>query len=194
MTPSEALDQLKTGNARFVSGTPTYKNFANRRASLVGGQSPFAIILACSDSRVPVETVFDQEPGQIFVVRVAGNFVDLAGLGSIEYAVAVLKSSFILVLGHEQCGAVTAAIDYVKTGTTFPGHIQMLAETIAPAATSSKSQSGDWLHNAVVENVRLTVSSLPTRSTIVGEAVSRGDLQVLGAVYDLGTGKVAFLA
>jgi carbonic anhydrase len=192
-TPDEALALLKAGNTRFVAGKPTCVNLANRRAELVGGQSPFAIIVSCSDSRVPVETVFDQEPGHVFGVRVAGNFVDPAGLGSIEYAVAVLKSPLILVLGHYECGAVKAAMDYVQSGKTFPGHIQLLAETIAPAAKKSKSRSGDWFHNAIAQNVRDTVASLPSRSTIVSDAVSSDKLRIVGAVYNLSTGKVRLL-
>lgn len=142
---------------------------------------------------MPVETVFDQEPGHIFGVRVAGNFVDPAGLGSIEYAVAVLKSPFILVLGHRECGAVKAAMEYVKSGKTFPGHIQTLVETIAPSAKKSQSDGGSWLENATVQNVRDTVRSLPGRSKIVGDAVSEGKLNIAGGVYDLASGKVKLL-
>jgi carbonic anhydrase len=187
------IERLRSGNARFVSGRPTCVDLSNRRAQLVGGQSPFAIVVSCSDSRVPVETVFDQEPGNIFGVRVAGNFVDPAGLGSIEYSVAVLKSSLILVLGHQECGAIKAAMEYVKSGKTFPGHIQMLAVTLAPSAKKSKSQPGDWFHNAIAQNVRDTVAALPSRSSIVAEAVSNGSLQISGGVYDLASGKVTLL-
>src|SRR5579863_6172830 len=189
----DALENLRSGNARFVSGRPTCRDLSNRRAQLVGGQSPFAIVVSCSDSRVPVETVFDQEPGHIFGVRVAGNFVDPAGLGSIEYSVAVLKSSLILVLGHHECGAIKAAMDYVKSGKTFPGHIQTLAVTLAPSAKKSKSQPGEWLNNAIAQNVRDTVAALPSRSNIIAEAVSNGSLKIAGGVYDLASGKVAFL-
>lgn len=187
------LESLRSGNARFVSGRPTCRDLTNRRAQLVGGQSPFAIVVSCSDSRVPVETVFDQEPGHIFGVRVAGNFVDPAGLGSIEYSIAVLKSSLILVLGHHECGAIKAAMEYVKSGKTFPGHIQMLAATLAPSAKKSKSQPGDWFHNAIAQNVRDTVAALPSRSSIVADAVSNSSLQIVGGVYDLASGEVTFL-
>lgn len=187
------IERLRSGNARFVSGRPTCGDLSNRRAQLVSGQSPFAIVVSCSDSRVPVETVFDQEPGHIFGVRVAGNFVDPAGLGSIEYSVAVLKSSLILVLGHHECGAIKAAMEFVKSGKTFPGHIQMLAVTLAPSAKKSKSQPGDWFHNAIAQNVRDTVAALPSRSSIVAEAVSNGSLQISGGVYDLASGRVTFL-
>lgn len=192
-TPEAAFRALKAGNRRFLSGNPTCGDLSNRRAQLVGGQSPFAIIVSCSDSRVPVETVFDQEPGHIFGVRVAGNFVDPAGLGSIEYAVAVLKSPFILVLGHRECGAVKAAIENVKSGKTFPGHIQTLVDALAPSAKKSKSDAGNWLENAIAQNVRGTIASLPGRSKIVGDAVSEGKLNVAGGVYDLATGRVKLL-
>ncbi|MBV8601462.1 MAG: carbonic anhydrase [Candidatus Eremiobacteraeota bacterium] len=192
-TPEAAAQQLRAGNARFVAGTPTCRDLSNRRAELVGGQSPFAIIVSCSDSRVPVETIFDQEPGHVFGVRVAGNFVDPAGLGSIEYAVAVLKASYILVIGHEACGAVKAAIEYVKEGKKFPGSIQRLAEAIAPAAKASKSMPGKWVHNATAQNVRDTVASVPKRSTIVADAISAGKLGIAGAVYELASGKVTML-
>src|SRR5579863_23728 len=109
LTPADALERLKAGNARFVAGTPRPKPFGPRIAALAKGQAPFGVILACSDSRVPVETIFDQQPGDLFVVRVAGNFLNTDGLGSIEFAVALLKSKLVVVLGHESCGAVGAA-------------------------------------------------------------------------------------
>lgn len=191
-TPDRALHDLQAGNARFVAGNPTCGDLSNRRAQLVGGQSPFAIVVSCSDSRVPVETVFDQEPGHIFGVRIAGNFVTTEGLGSIEYAIAELKSPLLLVLGHDSCGAVKAAIEYVKNGTTFPGHIQSLAQALAPAAKRSKSPD-DWLAKAIVRNVRDTIASLPSRSTIVAEAVSSHKLRVVGGVYALSSGKVTLV-
>jgi carbonic anhydrase len=157
---------------------------------LASGQSPFATVLACADSRVPVETLFDHEPGDIFVVRLAGNFVSDAALGSIEYAVAVLKSPLVMVLGHTSCGAVKAGIDRVKDGKTFPGHIDVLADAIAPAAKATQHEPGDWWHNAVIENVRLNVQKLKTSTPIMAEAAKDGSATVVGAVYDLRTGAV----
>lgn len=192
-SPAEALDQLKAGNARFVAGKPECAPMTARVAALANGQSPFAIVLGCSDSRVPVETIFDQMPGNVFVVRVAGNFVNDDGLGSIEYSIAVLKSKLIVVLGHGSCGAVHAAVDYVKNGTTQPGHIQHLVTEIAPAAKAARSAGGDWLANAVAENVRVNVAAVTARSTIIADAVNNGKVGVVGGVYDLHRGSVAFL-
>jgi carbonic anhydrase len=192
-TPEHGLELLEAGNARFASGNATCGPLTARRMELTQGQSPFAVVLGCSDSRVPIETVFDQVPGHIFVVRLAGNFVDDNGLGSIEYAVAVLKSTLIVVLGHSSCGAVAATVGFVENGTTQPGHIQGLVKAIEPAATATKGQPGDWLANAIKENVKLNVAATRQRSSIVDDAATSGRLRVVGGVYDLHSGRVAFL-
>lgn len=193
-SPDEALGLLKAGNKRFVEDKSACGPLTPRRLQLIQGQAPFAIILGCSDSRVPVETVFDQVPGNLFVIRVAGNFLNDADIGTIEYGVAVLKSRYILVLGHEACGAVTAAVDFVKNGTRQPGHIQTLVNAIAPAAKASKGKPGDWVANAIEENVRLNMKDLHAESEIVRSAVAAGSVAVGGGVYDLHTGKVTFLS
>ncbi len=187
----DALGKLMAGNARFVADKATCPPLTSRRLELAEGQSPFAIILSCSDSRVPVETIFDQIPGNIFGVRVAGNFLDDNGLGSIEYSVAVLKSSLILVLGHTHCGAVKAAVEYVKNGTVQPGSIQSLVRAIAPAAQATRNATGDWLQSAIAKNVHDTMSALMARSAIVSGAVKAGSLAIAGGVYDLHSGKVS---
>lgn len=187
------LERLLAGNARFVAGHPICAPLTKRRAALAHGQSPYAIVLSCSDSRVPVETVFDEEPGNIFGVRIAGNFLDDNGIGSIEYSVAVLKSTLIVVMGHSECGAVKAAVENVNSGAMPPGHIAGLVRAIAPAAKESQGHAGNWLHNAIVQNVRENVAALPHRSAIVAEAVHGGKLRVVGALYDLASGKVTFL-
>jgi len=192
-TPDHALELLREGNARFVAGNSTCGPLTARRIELIQGQSPFAIVLGCSDSRVPIETVFDQIPGHIFVVRLAGNFVDEHGLGSIEYGVAVLKAPLIVVLGHASCGAVAATVAFVESGTTQPGHIQGLVKAIEPAATATKGQPGDWLSNAIAENVKLNVTATRQRSSIVDDAATSGRLRVVGAVYELHSGRVVFL-
>lgn len=192
-TPEAALALLKEGNARFVAGKPFCGSLTARRLALASGQNPFAIVLGCSDSRVPVETIFDQMPGQIFVVRVAGNFVNDDGLGSIEYGVAVLHAKLLVVLGHQSCGAVGAAVDYVKVGTKQPGHIMDLVEAIEPSVKAVKGEPGDWVDNAIVRNVRDNVSALTKRSDIVAQAVKGGGAAVTGGVYDLHTGKVRFV-
>ena len=187
------LARLLAGNARFVAGHPICPPLTQRRAALAHGQSPYAIVLSCSDSRVPVETIFDEEPGNIFGVRIAGNFLDDNGIGSIEYSVAVLKSTLVVVMGHSECGAVKAAVENVKSGAMPPGHIAGLVRAIEPAAKRSRVHKGDWLQNAIVENVRENVAALPRGSTIVAEAVHAGKLRVVGGLYDLESGRVRLL-
>jgi carbonic anhydrase len=192
-TAEQSLQLLKEGNARFVAGASHHEGVSARRLELVAGQSPFAIVLGCSDSRVPIETVFDQLPGNLFVVRLAGNFLDENGLASIEYSVAVLGSSLIVVLGHSGCGAVDATLQYLRNGTVQPGHIQRLVTAIEPAAVAVRDQDGDWWENAVAENVRQNVAGMTRRSDIVAEAVKNGAVRVVGGVYDLHGGKVSFI-
>ena len=139
-----ALDQLLVGNERFAAGRPVSRPIIDRVRELAGGQSPFATVLACADSRVPVETLFDHDPGDIFVVRLAGNFVSDAALASIEYAVAMLKSPLVMVLGHTSCGGVKAAIDFLETGQPLPGQMQIFATAIEPAARACRNKQGDW--------------------------------------------------
>jgi carbonic anhydrase len=189
-SPAEALRLLQAGNARFVGGTPECGSLTSRVMELASGQSPFAIVLGCSDSRVPIETIFDQIPGNVFVVRIAGNFLNDDNYGSIEYSVAVLKSKLILVLGHSSCGAVGAAVAFAKDGTTQPGHIASLVTAIAPAAQATRNMPGDWLANAVAENVRRNVAAMTSGSTIIADAVRAGDVEVTGGIYDLHTGRV----
>jgi carbonic anhydrase len=187
---ARALALLEAGNERFVSGAPQAGQARVAALELAGGQSPFAVVLGCSDSRVPIETIFDQPPGNLFVVRVAGNFLNDDNLGSIEFAVAILKAKLILVLGHTNCGAVTAAVAYVKDGVQQPGHIANLVTAVAPAAKATQTLPGDWLDNAIAENVRRNVAAMTARSTIIAGAVSAGDVEVVGGIYELHTGRV----
>lgn len=186
------LSALLAGNKRFAAGTPHCTPATSRRLELANGQAPFAAVLGCADSRVPVETIFDHDPGDIFTVRIAGNFVTPAVLGSLEYAVAVLKSELVMVLGHSACGAVKAATQSLK-GETFPGDIAGLAKAIEPAAKAAESQKGDWLANAIAENVRFNVRALSTTSKILADAHAAGKITFVGAVYDLHTGKVSVI-
>src|SRR5579883_1498426 len=179
MSAQAALKNLMDGNARFVAGTTRARASLDAVTKLASGQHPFATVLGCADSRVPVETVFDHDPGDIFVVRLAGNFVSDAALGSIEYATAVLKSPLIMVLGHASCGAVKAAIDFVKTGKPLPGHMNLLAEAIAPAAKASEHTAGDWWHNAIAENVRENVRRLRASTPILSEAAANGEVEIV---------------
>jgi carbonic anhydrase len=191
-TPADALELLKAGNARFVAGMPQGEPYGPRAAELARGQNPFAVILGCSDSRVPIETVFDQVPGNVFVVRVAGNFLNGDNLGSIEYAVDILEAKLIVVLGHGNCGAVTAALTYVRDGVGQRGNIQGIVEAVAPAVRATRGFAGDWLENAIGQNVALNVKAMTAGSKIIADLVDAGEVQVIGGIYNVSTGRVAF--
>ena len=188
LPPSAGLHQLLEGNARFAADKPSGLSTTHRRAELAQGQAPFAIVLGCSDSRVPVETIFDHEPGDIFVVRVAGNFVTPAGLGSLEFGCEVLKASLLMVLGHTSCGAVKAAFDFNKTGKPLPGHMQTLVDAIAPVIKHTRDEAA-----AVRANVQANVAAVKAAEPLLAAAVREGKIDVVGAVYDLKTGRVALL-
>lgn len=190
MSAGEALNRLMIGNSRYVSGTMRRHDFATQRAALAKGQNPFAGILSCADSRVGPEYAFDTGLGDLFVCRVAGNFAKDDTIASFEYAVSVLSTPLIFVLGHESCGAVDATIKQRKDGTSFPGHIPSLTEALTPAVNSASEQPGDLLTNAIKENVLLTVQKLQTSEPILSEAVSQKKLKIVGGIYHLHTGKV----
>ena len=188
---TSALRELLEGNARYVAARMTRPDqTAERRAEVAAAQHPFAVIFGCSDSRVPAEIVFDQGLGDLFVVRVAGPVVDDAVLGSLEFAALELKVPLILVLGHERCGAVTAALAALDQGTTPPGHITALVDAITPAVKRAKGRSGDALDNAVRANVELVVEKLRTSRQVLAGQVSSGKLRIVGARYDLEAGRV----
>ena len=194
VSPAEALARLKAGNQRYVDGVAKRHDFVAEREALVGGQNPFAGILSCADSRVAPEYAFDTSRGDLFVVRVAGNFVNTDNLASFEYAVAVLKTPLILVLEHESCGAVKAAIEAVKDKATFPGHIQDLTTSLAPAVTAVLDRPGDLLENATQENVRRNVEALKAATPVLSAAVAEQRLAVAGGIYRLATGEVEIIA
>ena len=152
------------------------------------------MILGCADSRVGPEYAFDNGRGDLFVCRVAGNFADVYSIGSFEYAVAVLGTPLILVLGHDKCGAIDAAVKAVRDGKEFSGHIPSLIDGIRPAVKAAADQSGDLLDNAIKQNVILNVERLKTASPILSEAVQRGILNVAGGIYSLDTGRVTLIA
>jgi carbonic anhydrase len=188
-----AIDRLKEGNRRFIEEHPRAHAPKEIHKDLAQGQTPFCVVLGCSDSRVPVETIFDELPGNLFIVRVAGNIVDEGGLASIEYAVEYLNSMLILVIGHTGCGAVTAALQQIANKTTFPGHIKKLANAIAPAIVETENPDHDkWLAAAVDRNVAESVSDLQQQSMLLHAAVDCGKVGIVGAVYDLHTGRVTF--
>jgi carbonic anhydrase len=196
LTPDQALDQLKAGNRRYVTNPQAcVSDLAKRRQELAAAQAPWATIVSCSDSRVPPELVFGGLGlGELFVVRNAGNMVDTAAMGTLEYGAAVLKSPLIVVLGHERCGAVAAACDVVTRNATFPGVIGQMIEPILPAAIAARDRPGDFVDNAVRENVRRTVERLKITGPLISELTRAGKAKVVGAYYGLATGEVEFIA
>ena len=192
-TGAEALDRLLEGNARFVAGNSRHEGLdGDRRVELAGGQAPFAVIVSCSDSRVPAEIVFDQGLGDVFLVRVAGNTAAHPILrGSIEYGVGILGAVLLMVMGHSGCGAVTAALDQVDRDGTVPGDIQSVVDAVLPAARSVGDGPFDLrLERAVRENVRRQVSHLAASEPVLAPAAASGRLLVVGAVCDIATGRV----
>ncbi len=195
-SPADALQRLQAGNKRFAAGKATNPGQTTvRRAELAEGQAPFAIVVACSDSRVPPEIVFDEGLGDLFVVRVAGNTTsDPLVIGSVEYGVAVLESLLVVVLGHNDCGAVKGAVDVVTKGTTLPGQIGSVVQPIIPAVQAVRSTPpSDLVGAAVEQNVRQGVSTLGSQP-LLADAVKAGTLQVVGADYHLSSGQVSFLS
>jgi carbonic anhydrase len=192
--PAEALDRLMHGNVRYVAGDPAEKDFSAGRAARVTAQYPIAAILSCSDSRVAPELAFDQGPGDVFVVRVAGNFVNPDGLASLEYAVHFLGVPLLMVLGHSNCGAVGAAIEVVTGRAELPGHLPELVKAIEPAVIAAHARHpGDLLAAAIEENVRLTVMRLIDDAPVLSDALATKKIAVSGGVYDLATGKVSLI-
>jgi carbonic anhydrase len=192
--PAEALDRLMHGNIRYVAGDPAEKDFSAGRAARVTAQYPIAAILSCSDSRVAPELAFDQGPGDVFVVRVAGNFVNPDGLASLEYAVHFLGVPLLMVLGHSNCGAVGAAIEVVTGRAELPGHLPELVKAIEPAVIAAHARHpGDLLAAAIEENVRLTVMRLIDDAPVLSDALATRKIAVSGGVYDLATGKVSLI-
>lgn len=184
------IKPLMEGNARFVAGAPEGQHRdAARRQELINGQHPSAVVVSCSDSRVPPELVFDQGLGDLFVIRTAGEVVGDLELGSIEYAVEHLGTPLIVVMGHSQCGAVSATIK----GGELPPHIAAIVQEISPAVEKVRKKHGDLLQNAVEENVRRVMTQLTKESPIVSRAVHEHHVQIVGEVYDLNTGEVHLL-
>jgi len=216
--PAEALSRLKEGNGRFTAGNPqhphesadersymaknSYENAGTislgmtaeqatkRRAELTKSQHPYAIILSCSDSRVPPEIVFDEGLGDLFIVRVAGNVLNDEGLGSIEYGVEILGARLIVVLGHQSCGAVGAAMKTVAAKGKAPGHIQSLVTAIKPVINSTPKADLETMTKA---NAKHVVDALRSSAPILKARVDSGEVQVIGGYYSLDTGAVTFL-
>lgn len=189
LLPDTALQKLLEGNQRFVQHRPQYPDqSALRLKEVAQAQQPFATILSCADSRVPPEILFDQGIGDIFDVRIAGNIATSAAIGSIEYAVEMLGSPLLMVLGHERCGAVTAAIQ----NKPLPGEISTFVTAILPVVDQVKTEPGDLVDNAVTANVRYQIEQL-LRSPLLTARSQLGKLKIVGGRYDLDTGKVSLI-
>jgi carbonic anhydrase len=196
ITPAAALEMLRQGNKRFVQGNPLNRDLHEQVAETTGGQWPYAVVLSCIDSRVPVETIFDQGIGDIFSARVAGNFINPDVLGSIEYSCKVAGSKLVVILGHTSCGAVKGACDHVELG-----NITQMLEKIMPAVdavetpdgTDRSSANADFVNKVVHKNVELSIQRLLNESQVLREMHEVGEINVVGAVYDVKDGSVTFL-
>jgi carbonic anhydrase len=193
VTPAQALERLKDGNDRFVRDVSAdLRVDAARRAELVAGQAPYALVLSCADSRVPPEIVFNTGLGELFVVRAAGEVLDRSVLASLEYGAEHLKAPLLVVMGHEFCGAVKAARDR-KPGESLGPNLDFLLKQIQPAvAHADKAIFDEPLRAAILANVAHIVSELQVQSPILRSAIDRGRLQIVGAFYELSTGRVTF--
>jgi carbonic anhydrase len=190
-TPAAALAQLCAGNARFVGGTGVHPHQdAEHRAALAHTQRPYAVILACSDSRLAVEIIFDQGLGDLFVIRNAGHTIGPEVLGSVEYAVTVLRTPLIAVLGHASCGAVQAALETARSGTSPGGYVAAVVAGVAPSVELARSRSIDDVDGIVDVHIEHTVAELLQRSAAIAEAVRAGECNVVGMCYSLGDGQV----
>ena len=190
VSTEEAMHQLKIGNQRFVEGKSIKprQNF-ERLKEVTAGQNPFATIVGCSDSRVPNEIIFDQGLGDLFIVRTAGQVSTYASWGSIEFAEEVLGTKLIVVLGHTQCGAVNAAVNLPEV----PGHIVTLINAIKPAVEKARSTSHtNLLDGAIRENIIMQVNQLKGLEPVLAKRMREGSIKIIGALYDLKTGKVEF--
>ncbi|HTK69088.1 MAG TPA: carbonic anhydrase [Candidatus Eisenbacteria bacterium] len=190
-TPASVLTELKAGNERFASHHVTHPHqTAARRTELASGQQPHAVVLACADSRVAPEIVFDKGLGDLFTVRVAGNIAGDPEIASIEYAVEHLHVPLIVVMGHQSCGAVGAAIE----GGEAPGHLPALIDAIKPSVEKARAMKGELSDNAIRVNVEAVVAQLEASHPILAEHVADGSLKIVGGVYSLKTGRVAWLS
>jgi carbonic anhydrase len=192
--PEEALKRLMAGNARYAAGETECKDFSVGRAERAGAQYPIVAVLSCSDSRVAPELLFEQGPGDVFVVRVAGNFVNTDGLASMEYAVKILGVPLLVVLGHSNCGAVAAAVKVVTEHAELPGHLPELVQAIEPAVIAAHDKhTSDLVAATIEENVRLNVKRLIDDTPIIADALAEKKIAISGGVYDIGTGKVTLV-
>lgn len=195
LTPDEALALLVEGNRRYIDETVAPPDYSARETARTKEHAPIAAILGCGDARVGAELIFDRGPGDLFMVRLAGNFLSDYGLASMEYCVEFLNVPLLMVLGHTQCGAVTAAIRVVQNKEDLPGRLFVLIDAIEPSVLHAQaSNPDDLLRAATEENVRRQVRRLRTISPVINAAQECGRVKVAGAIYDMDTGKVHLLA
>ncbi|MCX4159646.1 MULTISPECIES: carbonic anhydrase [Paraburkholderia] len=194
ISADEALSRLLAGNTRYVTNTPLPIDSAAARASVASAQHPIAAIVGCADSRVAPELIFDQGPGGLFVIRIAGNVASREGIASLEYGVKYLGIPLIMVLGHTNCGAVAAAVKVAQESTSLPGHLPELIQEIVPAVRTARTRGNAYLvANSIVENVRLNTHRLATSEPVLASEVKERRVKVVGAIYDLATGKVGLI-
>jgi len=196
ISPKDAVTLLKEGNSRFVNKAPLQRNYEEQVKTTSTGQYPFATIISCIDSRIPTEIVFDQGIGDIFNARIAGNFVNEDILGSLEFACKLAGSKVIVIMGHTSCGAVKGACDHAELG-----NLTQMLDKIKPAMSNIKTEDGEdrsskniaFVNRVAIENVKLNIDRLKAESPVLNEMVESGDIEVVGAMYDVATGKVNFL-
>jgi carbonic anhydrase len=194
LTPDDALAILMQGNANYLDETIPPKNYSASHIALGGTHAPIAAILGCGDARVGAEVIFEQGPGDLFMVRLAGNFLSDYGLASMEFCVEFLDVPLLMVLGHTHCGAVTSAIRVVQNNEDLPGRLFVLIDALEPSVLHAQmSNPDDLLRAATEENVRRQVRRLRTISPVINAAQQAGRVKVVGAIYDMDTGKVDLL-
>lgn len=191
LTPASALEKLKKGNARFVAKNMRNRDWVAKVSATAGGQHPFAAILACMDSRAPLEIIFDQGIGDVFGIRIAGNIVNEDELGSMEYATKVVGVKLLVVLGHTSCGAVKGAIDGVKLGNLTGLLAKIQPAVSASGAGSSKDEA--YVTKVAQANVSQAMKEISEKSPTIKEQLDSGTIDLVGAIYDVSTGKVTFL-
>lgn len=191
LTPDEALETLVAGNQAYLDENVPPIDYSAMRAAAIGDHEPIAGILGCGDARVAAELIFTRDPGDLFMVRVAGNFLSDYGLASLEYCVEILKAPLLMVLGHSGCGAVTSAVQVVRDRTVLPGRLPVLIDALEPSVLRALAfHPDDALNAAIAENVHRQVQRLRTISPLLNQAQEEGRLRVVGAVYDMQTGRV----
>jgi carbonic anhydrase len=193
-TPAQALVRLKAGNTRFVDGKPVHCDLVAQVRSTASGQAPFAAVLGCMDSRVSPELVFDQRIGDIFVVRIAGNFVNTDILGSLEYATKIAGAKLIVVLGHSDCGAIKGAVDHVALGhlTSMLANIRPAVEQVTDVTGERNSKNMAFVQRVANQNARDAAAMLTARSSVLAGLVNNSELQIVPAMHDVSTGTVTW--